>query len=142
MNALARNQLRRLSPGGFDSGASDAAIDFQRLPALEQVRIVSESSSKLAEELKKFIGAFEVRETFRDLAFRLSRDYLENLTPSLRSSVEIIAAVLFFFTVKGVAFLLYWLIEFMAFILFKFLLITGFAYITVENRGRQFILLS
>ncbi|KKU94019.1 MAG: hypothetical protein UY26_C0003G0169 [Candidatus Jorgensenbacteria bacterium GW2011_GWA1_48_13] len=142
LNALARNQLRRLSPGGFDSGASDAAIDFQRLPALEQVRIVSESSSKLAEELKKFIGAFEVRETFRDLAFRLSRDYLENLTPSLRSSVEIIAAVLFFFTVKGVAFLLYWLIEFMAFILFKFLLITGFAYITVENRGRQFILLS
>ncbi len=142
LKALARNQLRRLSPGGLDSGASDAAVDFQRLPTLEQERVVSELSSGLAKELQKFIGAFEIRETFRDLAFRLSRDYLENLTPPLRSSVEIIAAVLFFFTVKGIVFLLYWLIEFLAFILFKFLLIAGFAYITVENRGRQFILLS
>jgi len=142
LDALAESELRRLEPGALDSGVSDIAIDFQRLPKDAQQRAVETASAALAKELQKFVGAFQTTEKIEDVVFRFAKNYVTGLSPSVQSSLRFIAAILFFFTLKGVALLLYWFIGLIGFIIFKFLLISGFAYITVESRGREFVMLS
>ena len=47
-----------------------------------------------------------------------------------------------FLTVKGIAALLLWPLEAIAFLIFKFALVTNFAHVALENRSREFIVLS
>ena len=56
--------------------------------------------------------------------------------------VGIGTAALVFFSLKGIVALFYWLIELLAFLVFKFLLTIRFAHVSAEMRSREFISLS
>jgi len=74
--------------------------------------------------------------------FRIIKDYVDGIPPATKSVFSVVLAVLFFFSARGIAFLLYWLPELIAFLMFKLFMVTGFAYVGLESRSREFIMLS
>lgn len=138
---LAEDQLSKIKVGG-GSGAGEAAVEFRLLPPAEQERIVGEVSSTLRQEAEKFMGPLNAEKPINGEIFRIIKEYVDGVPQATRSVFSVIVAVLFFFSAKGIVFLFYWLPEFIAFIIFKIAIVTGFAFINLESRTREFILLS
>ncbi|HXF44354.1 MAG TPA: hypothetical protein VNK70_02750 [Candidatus Paceibacterota bacterium] len=139
LRAIAEKELRRLQPSNEDVSGG---VDFQRLPKEEQDKAIRAAIPLLSDQLQKIFGVFNNDDKIQEVVFRFVQKYLAGLTPAARSFLNVGAALLLFFILKGFFFFIYWLIEIVAFLTFKFLLISGFAYITLESRGREFIMLS
>jgi hypothetical protein len=134
---LAESQLRRIKIDG-----EEEAVEFQRLPPPEQEKIISEVAFALRVQAEGVVGPLNVNRPANEEVFRIVSDYVEGLTPATKSILSVAIAVLFFFSARGIAFLFYWLPEVIAFIIFKLFLVTGFAYVSLESRSREFIMLS
>ncbi|MEK7086759.1 MAG: hypothetical protein AAB935_00685, partial [Patescibacteria group bacterium] len=80
-------------------------------------------------------------DTLNKAIFLGIKNYIKNFPPNFTAVFGIVTALVFFAILKSVAVLFYWLVEIVALIVFKILLISGFAYISIENRSREFILL-
>ncbi|MCP6719868.1 MAG: hypothetical protein KJI72_00895 [Patescibacteria group bacterium] len=141
LDVIALNQLRKI-PSSMGETEADPAINFQRLPPPEKAEAVRRFSLELKKELEKVVGPLNASAPVTGEVFRITKDYFNGLSAALKSALSLALALAFFFGVKGIAVLLYWFIELVAFVLFKFLLISGFAHITLENRGREFVMLS
>ncbi|MFH0712355.1 MAG: hypothetical protein V2A55_00630 [Candidatus Jorgensenbacteria bacterium] len=135
---IARDQLQKIKVGG----ENEAAIDFQQLLPAEQEKIIGEVSLVLREQAEKIVGPIGETSKVNAEIFRIIKNYVDGIPPATQSVFSVIIAVLFFFTAKGIAFLLYWLPELIAFVIFKLSIVTGFAYISLESRSREFIMLS
>lgn len=135
---LAENELRKIKVGP----EGESAIEFQRLPPKEQERIIGEISLEFEKQAEKIAGPLNASATVKDEVFRVIKDYVEEMPAATKSVLSVGLAVLFFFSARGIAFLFYWLPEFIAFIIFKIFLVTGFAYVSLESRSREFIMLS
>ena len=68
--------------------------------------------------------------------------YVSRLSPNTLTILGFVAALLLFFALKGFAALFYWLVILFAFVVFKFLVVIGFAYVNLETRSREYIMLS
>lgn len=134
---LAESQLRRIKVSAGEEG-----IEFQRLPPIEQERLISEVAVALRIQAEKIVGPLDPAAPANEEVFRIIKSYVEGFTPKTKSVVDVALAVLFFFSARGVAFLFYWLPEVIAFVIFKLLLVVGFAYVSLESRSREFIMLS
>ena len=142
LDVIAENQLRKIRPGLASRAGTEPAIDFQSLSPPEKAEVVKQFSLGLKKELEKIVGPLNVNEPVKGEVFKIVKNYFSGLSDALKSALGLVLALVFFFSIKGMASLLYWFIELVAFVLFKFLLITGFARISLENRGREFVILS
>ena len=88
------------------------------------------------------IGDESKYQLVKDVLFSLVKQKVENFSEKTRSYFGLIVILIFFSTFKGIFGAFGWFIRFCAFLLYKILLILGFAYISVESRSREFILLS
>ncbi|OGG40057.1 hypothetical protein A2116_00200 [Candidatus Jorgensenbacteria bacterium GWA1_49_17] len=136
---IAEKQLRKIKIG---SGGEEAAIDFDRLLPAEQEKITGEISLALHTQAEKIFGPLNADGKMNAEIFRIIKDYVDGIPPATKSVFSVVLAVLFFFSARGIAFLLYWLPELIAFLMFKLFMVTGFAYVGLESRSREFIMLS
>lgn len=136
--ALAESQLRKIKVGG--EGAEE--VEFHRLLPDEQDRIIGEVALALRVQAEKVVGPLNADRPANEEVFRIVKDYVEGFSPTTQSVVNVALAALFFFSARGIAFFLYWLPEVIAFVIFKLLLVVGFAYVSLESRSREFIMLS
>ncbi len=141
---LAENELSKIRVGGVGNGEgeAEAAIEFRRLPPAEQEKILGEISLALQKQAEEILGPLNADRAINGEVFRVIKDYVDGIPPATKSVLSLIVAVFFFLAVKGVTFLLYWLPEFIAFLMFKLFMVTGFAYVNLESRSREFIMLS
>lgn len=121
---------------------NDAQISFSKLTGDAKAKAIAEVSGRLRASLEKSFGELNVNEPVNSIVYGLIKKYIDTLGPLGQSIFGIGTIILVFFLLKGVVILFYWLINFVAFLIFKFLLAIKFAHISVETRSRDFISLS
>ncbi|MDO8556920.1 MAG: hypothetical protein Q7R98_00465 [Candidatus Jorgensenbacteria bacterium] len=116
--------------------------DLTQLPQETQDRIIDALSTNLIQSLEGRFGTLNLQERAGDAIFRIVKNALGNFSGGAKSLLGATGAVLFFLALRGIALILLPIIEFIGYLLFKLLLIAGFARITIEMRNREFVVLS
>ena len=149
LNGTVRNLLRslgaeklsrtKLEIPGVSAGSPET--DFRSLPQKDQNKFIDQATDQLLEVLKKqFVDLNPVQGT-ADFAYDIVAKYFNSFNSS-SWILPLAVSFIFFFTVKSAFFLLYWFVALLAFIIFKILVVFGFAYFNLETRSREFTLLS
>lgn len=116
--------------------------DFDRLLPAVQTQLLETVSQQLTASLQARVGLFDAEKSLSDNFFNLTTQYLDNSSKNYKLIFSIALSLLIFLVLKGITSLLSWLVELVAFIIFKFLLILNFAYISLESRSQEHITLS
>lgn len=115
--------------------------DLTQLSPVEQNRIADALSINILQSFEKRLGTLNPNESVRDSVFNLVKKWLGKFSPESKQMLAVSGAVLVFFSLRGLSVIVIPIIEFFAFVLFKLLLILGFARIFTEKRDREFITL-
>jgi hypothetical protein len=142
LKAFVDAELRKVKTDVVSRNAGDAKIDFRQLPPTTRAGIVDQAAKEAQKALENMVGPVNPDETLKDLIYRLAKNYLVNLSPQLKAMFGVIVGISVFFFFKGIAALLYWLVYFLAFLIYKFLLAVNFAHVGLETRSREFVILS
>lgn len=121
---------------------NDQVIDFSKLPESVKERLIQENGDKISKSLQQTFVAISPEITMKDAIYRSIKQYVDDFSVKTKALFGIIVAVALYFTFKGIFSLLHWLIGLIAFVFYKFLIITGFAYLNIESTSREFTLLS
>jgi len=125
------------------SGAGGGDItSIKNLPPLVKRDLIQGGVEQLKMAAEGAIGFLDWDKPVKEIIYGLIKGYFLRVPENLKPVLNVSTAVLVFFTLKGTAFFLYWLVEFIAFVIFKLLIILGFAYINLQSRSREFIMLS
>lgn len=117
--------------------------DFERYMPEVQQRIFNEVFSSFKDNLQRTVGSVDGKKTLAEnLYVFLAGRYLNNFSDMNKLIFAAVFTFLIFLVAKGATFLFNWLIEFLAFVCFKILIIVKFAYISLENRSREFVALT
>ncbi len=141
LRSLAAEKLSRTKLKVPGVRAESPETDFRSLPKQDQDKFINQATDQLLEVLKKqFVNLNPVQGT-ADFAYDVAVKYLNSFDGS-SWILPLAVSLIFFFTVKSIFFILYWFVVLLAFIIFKTLVVFGFAYFNLETRSREFTLLS
>lgn len=129
-------------PLNTDEKSNNIKVTFNQLPEEMRKQILTLTVSNFEKELKNKFDFFDPNQTGEEFVYSLLNKYFNYLENAFGFLTNIVLVALLFFVVRSVLVLLYWLIKFFAFIVFKLLLAFGFIYVTSETKAREFILLS
>ncbi|MDP2703949.1 MAG: hypothetical protein Q8P01_01880 [bacterium] len=137
---IAELQIRKLKT----QSATERVIEFDLdLLTPEERKLAMEG---IVEEIKKqaegAIGPLRGDEVVRDAVWRIGKSRLEKLlenVSNLGTFIGIAAGLLVFGFLKSFAFLSMWLVELLAFLVYKFLIATGFAKIETKPVNQESI---
>ncbi len=117
-------------------------VSYNSLPPDYQKQLLDQMTGELEAGLKSKFSYFDSRKSVADFAYEAASDYFNKLTIVFGSSAPVLLVAVLFFIIKGTLVLFYWLIEFIAFVVLKILVVFNFAYPNLETRTREFLLLS
>lgn len=137
---VARAQLQRIPIG--DAAENAMMTEFSKLPESQKEKIVVQAGQKVREAMERSFGQFPEREEARNAIFSILKKSVAGAQERFGNVFAIGIIVAAFFAIKGMFALFQWIIVGMSFFAYKFLVVTGFAYTNLENRSREFILLS
>ena len=143
LKSVSTDQLKKSSQKVTDSqNLTGSSPTFNQLTPDEQAKAIQAEANALYSELQSVIGKVPGDEPVHNMLYSFIKNYTVNKLPSgAQSILGYVSAVTFFFLMKSLAFLLYWLVELCAFVLYQLLLVIGFAYVNLETRSREFIML-
>ena len=141
LRAVVTAQIEKLPPGAIPNVPFDLKSGLAQLSPADRETVLSKFTSGLKQDIEAKVGAFQEGETVQNAAYRLLDEYIKNLPPVTRQ-LEIIGFMLFvFFSLRSLAALAYWFVNFLAFAIFKFILAADIALVTYETRSREFVIL-
>jgi len=126
-----RSQLQLLKQG----------VNLNELTPDAKEELVVKAAERMKNSLEGIIGKIESDETLGGALCTAIRDQLVSMTGTAKLVLEISAIVLLFFSLKALAFVFYIPAEIIAFILFKILLVLGFAEIAIEEKSREIVII-
>lgn len=145
VNDFFQNVARaELSKGKYNPlGTSDKnfTVTFAQLSAKQQDELLSAATQSLEQAFTTRFGKFDPSESMLQFSDNLIATYAQDLIGRTGWLTPVLIAAAVFFVLKGFVALFYWLIAFIAFVIFKIAIVTGFAATTVESRSREFVLL-
>ncbi len=141
LKGLATNELNKTSISIPDVSSSSPETYFRFLPEKDQENFINQATDQLQNAMAAKFGKIDPNEKFSDFAYDVISKYSSDISSSSPWILPAIVILLFFFIIKGISMLLYWLISFIAFIFFKMLIVMGFTYFNLETRSREFTLL-
>ena len=141
LNKVAEAELRKIKSSELEKVLNFKG-DFNSLPPDLKARLLENATNQLEISLEKIFGPLDSGKSVKETAYELLKNYIGKLGSSAEYFLNFGVAFLIFFTLKSIAVLFYWLIIFIAFVFFKLSLVINFSYVTLENRSREFILLS
>lgn len=138
---IARTQLQKIS---LEEIAKNQAISkFHQLSEQQKEKIVAEMGEKIRAATEKSLGGtFAPQEEVRSAIFSALKKMIGDIQERTGNIFPIVVAVFLFAVMKGIFSFFHWLIIGISFLVYKFLIITGFAHTSLENRSREFVLLS
>lgn len=139
---ISESQLKKMKLPVTERAAANFRGDFKTLPPEAKKQLIERTALELEKVIENYTGPIDSAKQTRILIYELIKKYVGSLSASSRFLLSLGAVAVVFFTMKGLAALFYWLIIFVAFVVFKFLIVIGFAYVSLESRSREFILLS
>ncbi len=142
LKSLATDELDKTKIAIPGVSPSSPETDFQSLPKQDQERLIDQATDQLQNKVIDQFGNVDPNEKVTDFAYDLIQRYFATLTKSSPWILPALAILFFFCAMKGILVFLYWFIALLAFLVFKMLVVFGFAYMNLETRSREFILLS
>lgn len=140
---VAESELRKLPKPQVKGGSADENVDFNILNKQQQELLIQGTAETLRASFERSLGVpIPKKALLKDILFSYMKMKIENFSKQTSYYFGIIVALAVFFTLKGFFMLVGWVIRFFAFVAYKILVMFGFAYIGVETRNREFILLS
>lgn len=130
---IAESQLKKMDLGNQQN-------DFQSDKA-KQI-MIEQTGEELRNVFAGIIGSFDPSNSVKTIIYKLIKNYLNSIPEGIQPFIGGGTLLLIFITLKGVAMFLYWIVEFIAFVIYKLLIVLGFAYINLQSRSREFIMLS
>lgn len=117
-------------------------VSYASLPPDYQAKVLNNAIDGMQSALHAKFSSFNSGETVGQFAYAVASEYFGKFNAFLGGFMPILIIVALFFTAKGFLALFYWLIDLIAFLIFKALIVFGFAYVNLETRMREFLLLS
>lgn len=108
-------------------------VDFDKLPDSLRNNLLSGASLKVKGVFKNLGIEAGSDKTLRQALFEAVRGKLNGLSGQTTFLIEIAVVAVIFFILRGVTTLIYPLIAFLSFLLFKFFMFTGFSFILLES---------
>ncbi|MDP2705646.1 MAG: hypothetical protein Q8O49_00345 [bacterium] len=124
---FAKDQAGRLVP----------KFDLQ-LPGVKE-KIIKEVAGQFEQNLKNIFPAVNFQDSIQGNFYRLVESKINNLADNRKLMVAIGLAMFLFLITRGLAFILLWFFSLSSFIVYKFLLLVGFAQVNLETRSREYI---
>jgi hypothetical protein len=138
--AIAREKLESVYSETIPAQArGEITSGFRSFPPSVQEKLIAETKRELVKSAEKFLGTFDVEAPLREIFADAMARYLGTLPENIVMLLGILVVASAFAAVKGVASVTYWIVEGIAFLIFKLLLITGFASKSVEMRPHEFV---
>ena len=134
-------QIDRLPPEGVPGIPFDIKASLAKLSAADREVVINKLSDELMKRTEEKVGAFKPKETVRDAIYRLLDSFVKSASATTQKIGAIVMAALIFFSLKGFVALFYWLINIIAFIMYKFMIAADFALVSYESRSREFVIL-
>ncbi len=138
---FALSEMARVQSEGGLTSAINLKSGISDLPIEVREKIVNQFSGEIRKAAEEKIGPLNSKASVRNEAFRLISEYIGKFSDVTKSLISIGLAILFFFSLKGFGFLLYWFINFIAFLIYKLLIAANFAAVDYETRNREFVIL-
>ena len=142
LEGIAENRLKDMPIDLVKNDGTAYSVFLRNLTDQMKSKLISESASQLGGVVQGITGPFSPSDKVENVLYQAIKKAIGGVIESTGPLFGIIAAVSVFLTLKGFFFLFHWLIAFIAFLLFKLLLLTGFAYFGVEEKTREFVMLS
>ena len=137
MKNLATDELDKTKIAISGVSPSSPETDFQSLPKQDQERLIDQATDQLQSKMLGQFGNIDPNEKVTDFAYDSIQRYFATLTKSSPwKSCRLWRYYFSFCAMKGVR-ILYWLIALLAFLVFKMLVVFGFAYMNLETRSRE-----
>jgi hypothetical protein len=138
---FALSEMARVQSEGGLTSAINLKSGISDLPIEVRNQIINKFAGEIRNTVEQKTGALNTKESVRNEVFRLISAYIGTFSDAAKSLISISLAVLFFFSLKGFGFLLYWLIDLIAFLVYKLLIAANFAAVNYETRNREFVIL-
>ena len=138
LRAVTESEIRKLKTKSAKEGAVE--FDLGLLAPEEREARLQEIVARVKGEMEKFTGPVEGNLPMSGAVYGVIQQEVGKLfetSPHLKGVVGIGAALLFFGFLKSFAFLITWLAEIGAFLLFQLCIATGFAEIRFESASRE-----
>ena len=141
--SVAEAQLRNIRVETTRSDGARVSVEFKTLTDDIKKQIVSDAGEKVRVVFEEKSGSsFSPDASIKSAVFLATKKYIQTNSEKMGSLFPIIIMIVAFFSFKGIFSLIHWLISLIAFLIYKFLVAVGFAYVNLESRSREFILLS
>jgi len=140
---LAIAKLQDTSVDLTQQDGTPTSVSFRFLPERMKQQLIENVAQGIQSSILQATGGrISMDETVEDATYNALREAVTGASEELKTAGGIAIAVLFFFILKGLFSLFYWLIALLSFLFFKFLIVVGFAYLSAEDRTREFALFS
>lgn len=137
----AERQLNRIASSGPSLTVSDTPVDIRSLTSAAKKKILSDFSTQIRTAIEQYTGPLNPQAQLGDELYRIARNYFKKFSAVAQFATGIGVSVLFFFALKGIFAVLYFIVWFVSFLLFKFFISVNFAHIALQTRSREFIVL-
>ncbi len=141
-NNLAAAQLQKMNFNVLEQPTGGVMPNFSSLSPAAKETLIAQTAARFKAVAEKTLGPLDDNAPVDVVAYQAIKGYVGHLSPNAAFFLALAAVVLVFFTLKGFIALFYWLIILLAFILFKFLIVVDFAYVNLETRSREFVMLN
>ena len=143
LKALAEMELRQQRTSlVVRTQSGDFTPDYNQLPPVEKAQVLTQVSSELQTYLEKFTGPLNPQAPLKNAVYDFVKKYVGDFESKTEPWFGMIVTILVFFALRGLTAILSPVARFLAFVIYRFLLAVGFAYISLESRRHEFILLS
>lgn len=139
--SIITTQLKKTPQVIIDGVPVNMREGLKELTPEMQKKIMGALSDGLRKKVEEKVGTLNPDAKVSDVLFQYIKDWIATLSSNMKLIFGIGITVLLFFSVKSVMFLLYWLINLIAFLVFKLLIVANFAVPGSETRTREFVLL-
>lgn len=141
LRSLALAQLKKTNLKISLGAGEETQLNFSQLDPGVQDALLKQTTDKMLSYLESKIGAVNTRKLVREVAYDLVLELIVGLPPQAKLVIGAFIALILFSIIKSTANFLYWIPNSIAFLLFKLLVVLGFAYKSIETKAREFILL-
>lgn len=133
LESSAASQLNKLE-GTVNAGES--------MTPAAKTKIIAQVTGQLRAALERYTGPLIMDAPLKNELYGVLKRQVQKFSAGTQLAVGAGVAFLFFLTLKSMFAIVYWLIWFVAFLLFKFFLTVNFAHIALQTRSREFIILN
>ena len=139
IGAIAQAEIRKRKTGAAEK--HEIELNLELLAPEQKEVVIKQIVDQARASVENITGPLNGSETVKDASYNMLKGQLESLNKNKNGKKNALFGVIVTLTIFGVfrsfAFLISWIIEFLAFLVFKFLVAVRFVNVTFENTSKE-----